>query len=111
MNSNWDSLEGVELHLLTTTIASSYIDWVYHGEPVNLHRGMESPDEWTSSSYLFNEGTSSNSFYEENEMLGKSHDLQDGIEHIEEMENDLENEMSFNSGVDLEEDRTNVIFE
>ena len=45
MNSNWDSLEGVELHLLTTTIASSYIDWVYHGEPVNLHRGMESPDE------------------------------------------------------------------
>ena len=32
------------------------------------------------------------------------------ILYIEEMKEDLENEMSFNSGVYLEEDRTNVVF-
>ena len=43
-------------------------------------------------------------------MLGIVHDLQACIEHVEEMNEGLENEMSFNSEVDLEEDITNVIF-
>ena len=38
------------------------------------------------------------------------HNLQVGIEHIERMRESLENEISFISGVDLEEDRTNVVF-
>ena len=38
------------------------------------------------------------------------HDLQADIEHVEEMEEGLKNETPFNSGVDLEEDRTNVEF-
>ena len=32
MYSNWDSLEGVEQHLLTIGISLSYTEWMYHGE-------------------------------------------------------------------------------
>ena len=39
------------------------------------------------------------------------HDLQAGIKHEEEMEECLKNEMSFISRVDLEEDKTNVVFQ
>ncbi|KAA0058328.1 hypothetical protein E6C27_scaffold409G00090 [Cucumis melo var. makuwa] len=53
--------------LLTIGMCPSYIEWVYRGEPVNLYRG-----------------TSSNSFYEDNEMLEKLHDLQASIKHEEE---------------------------
>ena len=35
-------------------------------------------------------------------MLGLLHDLQAPIEHVEEIEEVQENEMSFNSGVDIE---------
>ena len=101
----------MERHLLTTVIASLYIDEVYHEEPLNLYRGMQRLDEGTSSSNnLFDEGTSSNPFFEENKILRMLHDLQEGIEHVEEMKEGLENEMSFISGVDLEEDKTNVVF-
>ena len=43
-------------------------------------------------------------------MLGMLHDLQADIEHIEEMDEGLDNETSFNNRVDLEEDRTNMVF-
>ena len=43
-------------------------------------------------------------------MSGMLHDLQAGIEHVEGMREGLEDEMLFISGVDLEEDRINVVF-
>ncbi|KAA0040523.1 GDSL esterase/lipase [Cucumis melo var. makuwa] len=89
MNSNWDSLEGVEQHLLTI---------VNHGENVNLNRGIQRFDEGTISSNPFDEGTSSNPFSEENEMLGMLHDLQAPIEYVEETEEGLENDVRLNSG-------------
>ena len=60
MNSIWDSLKGVKRHLLTIGISPSCTGSVYHGEPVNLHRGTQK----------FDKGTSSNLFSEENEILG-----------------------------------------
>ena len=91
MNSNWDPLEGVKHHLLTTGIVSSYINWVYSREPVNLHSGMP----------RFDEGTSSNPLSQENEMLGMLHDLHANIGDVEGMEEGLDNEISFNNRVDL----------
>ena len=44
------------------------------------------------------------------EMLDMIHDLQTPNECEEETEEDLENEMSCNSGVDIEEETTNVVF-
>ena len=98
---NLDSLEGVQWHLLTIEISPSYTDWVYHGEPVNLYRGIERFDDGTSSDPFY-EGTSSNFFHEENEILGMLHDLQAQIEHEEETEEGLENDMPFDCEVEQE---------
>ncbi|KAA0041993.1 uncharacterized protein E5676_scaffold306G002250 [Cucumis melo var. makuwa] len=55
----------------------------------------------TSSDPFYIEGTSSNPFSKDNEMLGMLHDLQAPIEYEEEMaEEGLENDMSSNSGVE-----------
>ena len=62
---------------------------MYHGESVNLHRGIQRFDEGTRG-YPFDKGTSSNPFAEENEMLDMLHDLQALIEHEEGMEQGLE---------------------
>ncbi|KAA0045434.1 CACTA en-spm transposon protein [Cucumis melo var. makuwa] len=114
MNSNWDSLEGVERHLLTIEMCPSYTEWVYHGEPINLYRSIERFDERTSSdpfhegtsNDLFHiNGTSSNLFSKDNEMLGILHDLQ-GLENETAEEEDLENDMSFNS--DVKKETTNI---
>ncbi|KAA0032852.1 uncharacterized protein E5676_scaffold799G00140 [Cucumis melo var. makuwa] len=96
-----------------------YTEWVYHGELVNLYRGIKrfgegtSSDpfrEGTSSDPFHIEGTSSNPFSEGNEMLKVLYDLQALIEHEEATaEEGLENDMSFNSGV--EEERTNIFQE
>ena len=95
MNSIWDSLEGMERHLLTIGIPSSYTNLVYHGEPVNLHRGIQRFDEGISNSNFFYEETISNPFPEENKMFSMFHDLQASIEHVEEINEGLENDMSF----------------
>ncbi|TYK19802.1 putative Transposase family tnp2 [Cucumis melo var. makuwa] len=117
MNSNWDSLEGVERHLLTIEMCPSYTEWVYHGEPINLYRSIERFDERTSSdpfhegtsNDLFHiNGTSSNLFSKDNEMLGILHDLQ-GLENETSEEEDLENDMSFNS--DVKKETTNIFEE
>ena len=71
---NLGVMRGCGRHLLIIGISPSYNDWVYHGEPVKLHRDIE----------RFDEETSSNSFHEENEMLGMLNDLQAPIEHEEE---------------------------
>uniref|UniRef100_A0A9I9EFK1 Transposase-associated domain-containing protein n=1 Tax=Cucumis melo TaxID=3656 RepID=A0A9I9EFK1_CUCME len=96
-NSNWDLLEGVERHLLTIRISPRIYNGC-HGEPMNLHKGIKS----------FDEGTSSNHFNEEDEMFGMLNDLQALVEHEEEMEEGLENEMSFNIRVDIEQETTNI---
>ena len=91
MNSNCDSLESVEWHLVTIEISPSYTEWVYHGEPVNyLYKGIES----------FDEGTGSNHFHEEDEMFGILNDLQASIEQEEKVKEYLLNEMPFNIRVD-----------
>ena len=98
-------------------ISHSYTNLVYHGKLVNLHKDIKWFDERTSSdpfheetsSNPFYEGTSSNLFPEDNEMLGMFHDLQASIEHKEEMKEGLENDTSFNSGV--EQERTNIFQE
>ena len=61
---------------------------------------MQRFDGGISSSIPFDEGTSGNQLTEENERLDVLHDLQVGIEHVEEMK----------EGLDLKEDRTNVVF-
>ena len=63
-----------------------------------MDRGIERFDEGTP----FHEGTSSDPFFEDNEMLGMLHDLRALIEHEEEIEEGLENDMSFNTGVEQE---------
>ena len=75
---------------------------MYHGEPVNLHRCIESFYDGTSSNSL-DEWTSSNHFQEEDEMFGMLNDLQALIEQEEETEEDLENEILFNIGGDIEQ--------
>ncbi|TYK07924.1 uncharacterized protein E5676_scaffold265G00360 [Cucumis melo var. makuwa] len=89
---------------------------MYYGEPTNLYRGIERFDERTSSDPFHEEtssdpfhieGTNSNTFSEDNEMLGELHDLQAPIEHEEETaEEGLENDMLFNNGV--EEETANI---
>ena len=74
---------------------------MYHGEPMNLHRGVERFDEGTGSDH-FHEGTSSNHFLEDNEMLAMFHDLQAPIQYEEETKEGLENDMLFKSGVEQE---------
>ncbi|TYK01178.1 uncharacterized protein E5676_scaffold2044G00180 [Cucumis melo var. makuwa] len=106
----------------------SYTELVYNGELVNLYRGIERFDEGTSSDPFHEgtnrdpfhegtsgdpfhvEGTSSNMFSEDNEMLGMLHDLQGPIKHKEKTaeEAGLENEM-FKSGV--EEEMANIFQE
>ncbi|KAA0040156.1 GDSL esterase/lipase [Cucumis melo var. makuwa] len=100
-------------------ICFSYIKWVYHRERVNLYKGIERFDEGTSSDHFHEgtssdpfhegtssdpfhiEGTSSNPFSKDNELLGMLHDLQALVKHEEEtMEEGLENDMSFNSAVE-----------
>ncbi|KAA0049894.1 receptor-like protein kinase FERONIA [Cucumis melo var. makuwa] len=68
----------------------------YEGTSSNpFHEGTRSSDPFHI------EGTSSNLFSEDNEMLGMLHDLQSLIKHDEETieEASLKNDMSFNSGV------------
>ncbi|KAA0066392.1 uncharacterized protein E5676_scaffold602G00520 [Cucumis melo var. makuwa] len=80
------------------------------GDP--FYKGTNSDPfyEEISSDPFHIEGTSSNPFSEDNEMLGMLHDLQASIEHEEEIvEEGLENDMSFNSGV--EEEMTNIFQE
>ncbi|KAA0062644.1 uncharacterized protein E6C27_scaffold79G001610 [Cucumis melo var. makuwa] len=106
----------------------SYTELVYNGELVNLYRGIERFDEGTSSDPFHEgtnrdpfhegtsgdpfhvEGTSSNMFSEDNEMLGMLHDLQGPIKHKEKTaeEAGLKNEM-FKSGV--EEEMANIFQE
>ena len=45
---NLGAIRVVEWHLLTVGISPSYIDWVYHGEPVNLCKDIERVDEGTT---------------------------------------------------------------
>ena len=59
---------------------------------MNLHKSIQKFDEGTNSN-PFDEGTSSNPFLKENEMLVLRSDLQASIEHGEETEEGLENEM------------------
>ena len=66
---------------------------------MNLCRGIERFDEGISSD-PFHKGTNSNHFPEDNELLGMLHNLQAQIEHKEETKEGLENDMSFNSGVE-----------
>ena len=74
---------------------------MYHGKPINLHRGIENFDERNSSN-PFDEGTSSSHFHEEYEMFGMLNDLQAPIEQEDEIEEGrLKNEMSCNIEVDI----------
>ena len=98
----------MERHLLTIKISLFYTDYVYHRELVNIHRGIQRFDEGTSSN-PFDEGISNDLFSKENEMLGMLNDLQAQIEHEEEAEEGLENEISFNIGV--EQETTNIFQE
>ena len=100
---------------------------MYHGEAANLYRCIERFDEGTSTDHFhegtssnpFHEGTSSDPFHEEtssnlfpedSEMLGMLHDLQTFVEHEEDtVEEGLENDMSFNSGI--EKETTNIFQE
>ena len=76
---------------------------MYHKELVNLYRDIERFDKGTSSDPFHErtncnpfhiEGTSSNLFSEDNEMLEMLHDLQAPIEHEEETaEEGLVNDM------------------
>ncbi|KAA0026006.1 (R)-mandelonitrile lyase 1-like [Cucumis melo var. makuwa] len=97
----------------------SYTKWVYRGELVNLYRGIDRFDEGTSSNPFHEEtscdpfhieGTSNNTFFEDNEMVGMLHDIEALIENEEEtLKEGLENEILFNSCI--EEEMTNIFQE
>ncbi|KAA0042484.1 NBS-LRR type resistance protein [Cucumis melo var. makuwa] len=45
MNLNWNSLEGVERHLLTIGISLYYTEWVYRGESLSFRAPIEQEEE------------------------------------------------------------------
>ncbi|KAL0559314.1 hypothetical protein IC582_003922 [Cucumis melo] len=100
MNSMWESLEGVERHLLTVGISPSYVNWIYHGERVNLPRGLE-----RVATHLHHDDEGTSNLFEQNEMLDLLNDLQVPIENEEETEEAFENEMPFD---DDQQDTTSL---
>ena len=80
---------------------------MYHGELLSF-RGTKNFEEGINSN-LFDEGTSSRQFSEEDYMFGMLNDFQAPIEQEEETEERrLKDEISRNIGVDIDEDRTNT---
>ena len=74
MNTVWESLDEVQRHLFTFKMSSSYRQWVYHGEGVNLSR------ELNQTTYLVHDEGLSNGEYndvptKENEMLNILNDF------------------------------------
>ena len=99
MNSNWYSLEGVGQHLLTIEIYPSYTEWLYHGDPVNFHRGIEGLMKEPVVTLLMNE-LGNNPFDEEDEMFDMLSNLQASIEHERKIEASI--------GIDIEEETSNM---
>ena len=99
MNSNWYSLEGVRQHLLTIEIYPSYKEWLYHGDLVNFHRGIEGLMKEPVVTLLMNE-LGNNPFDEEDEMFDMLSNLQAPIEHEWIIEASI--------GADIEEETSNM---